>query len=158
VSLLKPSGVMRIGLYSEIARAAVVEGRSLIASHGYPPTPEGIRALRSAIICDPVKRRWQTLLATATDFYGTSGCRDLFFNVMEHRFNIPQIGALLGDLGLTFLGFEVDPDVAAAFRARYPGTGASTNLRYWDEFECANPHTFRRMYVFTASRPAAAAR
>jgi hypothetical protein len=43
------------------------------------------------------------------DFYSMSGCHDIFFNVMEHRFTILKIKAFLHEHGLSFLGFELDP-------------------------------------------------
>ena len=39
LSLLRPGGFMRIGLYSEIARWGVVAARALIAQQGYGATP-----------------------------------------------------------------------------------------------------------------------
>lgn len=108
---------MRIGLYSEIARRSVVAGRALIAQRGYPPTAEGIRACRQEIFrCrdgSPEKS-----LTTLRDFYSTGGCRDLLFNVMEHRFTLPDIKTFLADNGLSFLDFEVASEVLAAFRRR----------------------------------------
>src|SRR6185295_3717387 len=41
-SLLRPGGVMRVGLYSELARRHVVRARELIATSGFAPTPSGI--------------------------------------------------------------------------------------------------------------------
>ena len=34
-----------------------------------------------------------------------SGCRDMFFNVMEHRLTLPEIAAFLKEQNLSFLGF-----------------------------------------------------
>jgi hypothetical protein len=71
---------------------------------------------------------------------------------MEHRFTIPQIEAFLTAHRLSFLGFEVDLATAEAFERRYPGTEAHTNFGYWDDFEKANPQTFRQMYVFSVRK------
>lgn len=152
LSLLKPDGTMRVGLYSAAARRSIVAARALIADAGHRPTADGIRALRQAIIRNRDEPNWNVLLATAEDFYSMSGCRDLFFNVMEHRFTIPQIEAFLTAHGLSFLGFEIDLATAEAFERRYPGTEAHTNFGYWDDFEKANPQTFRQMYVFSVRK------
>jgi hypothetical protein len=114
LSLLAPGGIMRIGLYSEAARRSIVEARALIAERGYPATAEGIRALRQAIIREKGEPRWQ-LLVNTVDFYSMSGCRDIFFNVMEHRFTLPQIKAVLDEHGLSFLGFELDSELPKSF-------------------------------------------
>jgi ubiquinone/menaquinone biosynthesis C-methylase UbiE len=155
LSLLKPKGTMRVGLYSEAARRAIVEARQIIAERGYPVTAEGIRALRQWIIGNCNEPHWKTLLGTAADFYSMSGCRDMFFNVMEHRFTIPEIAAFLKEHGLSFLGFELDDGTIATFKQQYPGAQALTNLDYWNAFETANPQTFLRMYAFSVTRTGA---
>ena len=149
--LLAPKGTMRVGLYSEVARRAVVEVRALIRERGYPSTVEGIRALRQELIRNGEDQRWKTLLH-ADDFYSTSGCRDLLFNVMEHRTTIPEIASLLDEHGLLFHGFEVDPKTMEKLQGQYPGDEAQRNVDYWHAFEADNPHTFRLMYVFSVSK------
>ena len=119
-SLLRPDGVMRIGLYSELARRHVVRARELIAAEGFAPTPDGIRACRAAILA----RQDDALLARVArgeDFYSLSGCRDLMFHVREHRFTLPRIAGLLADLGLAFIGFELpEPASRPAIGRAFP--------------------------------------
>src|SRR6185312_1542924 len=43
IELMRPNGVMQVGLYSELARAEIVAAREMIASRGYRPTAEDIR-------------------------------------------------------------------------------------------------------------------
>jgi hypothetical protein len=107
ISLLRPSGKMRIGLYSQAARRVIVEARARIASRGYRATDEDIRICRQDIIREA--QCWKMLIG-ARDFYSMSGCRDLLFNVMEHRFTIPEIAAFLQENDLSFLGFELFED------------------------------------------------
>jgi SAM-dependent methyltransferase len=147
LSLLRSGGVMEVGLYSEIARRAIVAGRALIAQRGYPSTVQGIRACRREIFRAPNGSLIKSL-ATLRDFYGTSGCRDLLFHVMEHRFTLPQIKALLADSGVSFLGFETHPEILAAFRRRYPDPAALPDLDLWHAFETDNPEAFIGMYRF----------
>jgi 2-polyprenyl-3-methyl-5-hydroxy-6-metoxy-1,4-benzoquinol methylase len=151
VSLLRPNGVMRIGLYSKTARRPLVEAQAIIAKEGYQATTDGIRAIRQRIIRERNEARWNLLISTV-DFYSMSGCRDILFNVMEHRLTLPQIAACLDEFGLAFLGFELDPAVIETFRRQYPGEGAVLDLDHWHAFEAANPQTFRNMYVFSARR------
>jgi 2-polyprenyl-3-methyl-5-hydroxy-6-metoxy-1,4-benzoquinol methylase/tetratricopeptide (TPR) repeat protein len=151
LSLLAPNGTMRVGLYSEAARRSIVEARALIAERGYRATAEDIRTLRQTIISERDEPRWRSLVKTI-DFYSMSGCRDMFFNVMEHRFSIPEIAAFLDEHGLSFLGFELDPKTTELFHAQYPDAEAVTNLDYWNTFEAANPQTFRNMYLFSVSK------
>ena len=151
ISLLGPNATMRVGLYSEAARRSVVEARALIAGRGYRPTADGIRSLRQAIIREKDEPLWRSLVQTA-DFYSTSGCRDIFFHVMEHRFTIPQIKSFLDQNGFGFLGFELDPEVIGRFQARFPGVDALANLDQWHVFEADNPQTFLKMYIFSICR------
>lgn len=147
VSALKPGGVMRIGLYSELARRGVVAGRALIAELGLAPTDRDIRAFRQRVMAapegDPIRGPMRL-----DDFFSLSECRDLLFHVQEHRFTIPQIAADLEELGLTFLGFEVEPGVEAAFFALNPGPGDRFDLTRWAAFEEAHPDCFLGMYQF----------
>jgi ubiquinone/menaquinone biosynthesis C-methylase UbiE len=156
LSLLAPGGVMRVGLYSEAARRAIVAARALIAERGYRPTAEGIRALRQAIIRERNEPRWQSLVKTV-DFYSLSGCHDMFFNVMEHRLTIPEIKTFLDNNELSFLGFELDAKVIDEFRARHPSADALRDLDAWDAFEADHPQTFRNMYVFSIAKKSPAA-
>jgi SAM-dependent methyltransferase len=151
LTLLAPNAIMRVGLYSEAARRPIVEARAVVAKRGYPATPEGIRALRQTIIREKDELRWKSLVQTV-DFYSMSGCRDMFFNVMEHRFIIPQIKSFLQDERLSFLGFELDPKVIEKFQQQNPGADALTDLSAWEAFEAANPQTFLNMYLFSVCK------
>src|SRR4029079_18331294 len=147
-SLLRPGGVMRVGLYSEFARRHVVRAREFIAEHGFAQTPEGIRACRAAILArqdDPLLAR----VARGEDFYSLSGCRDLIFHVQEQRFTLPRIAAILHALGLQFIGFEwPDAGTPARYRDRFPDDPALTNLDNWHALETDRPDTFVLMYQF----------
>jgi hypothetical protein len=92
------------------------------------------------------------MLLNSNDFYSASGCRDLLFNVMEHRFTIQEIAAFLKEHGLVFHGFELDASVVEKFQQRHPGSEALINLDYWNAFEADNSTVFRGMYVFTVSK------
>jgi 2-polyprenyl-3-methyl-5-hydroxy-6-metoxy-1,4-benzoquinol methylase len=151
LSLLRPEGEMRIALYSEIARRAVVEARALIAERGFRATAEDIRQCRQALLRGGFGERFADVTGTS-DFYSMSGCRDLLFNVMEHRFTIPEIKAFLRDQRLSFLGFEVEPEVSDKFQRQFQDAGALYNLDCWHAFETANPATFLKMYRFSVRK------
>jgi SAM-dependent methyltransferase len=148
-SLRKPNGLMRIGLYSELGRRPVARARELIAAEGFSADASGIRACRAAIRArsdDPLL----AAIARNEDFFSMSGCRDLMFHVQETCFTLPQIEAMLGRLGLRFLGFEF-PDsgqILARYRARYADP---LDLKSWHRFEREFPDSFARMYQFWAT-------
>jgi SAM-dependent methyltransferase/Flp pilus assembly protein TadD len=146
-SLLRPGGVFRLGLYSELARQSVVAIRDFIAQRQIGSGVGDIRRCRQELVAleDGDMRK---KVVTYTDFFATSDCRDLLFHVQEHRVSIPEIGSWLEELGLTFIGFDVRPEVAKGFRLKFPDPGAEMDLGLWHRFEEANPSTFGRMYQF----------
>jgi SAM-dependent methyltransferase len=151
LALLRPKGTMRIGLYSELARRDIVGVRSFIAERGYRATPDDIRILRQEVLRIYDERGWR-MTVQSNDFYNTSGCRDLLFNVMEHRFTIPKIKRFVSEQDSTFLGFDLDPSIVERFERRFPGAGALADLDSWHSFEMDNPPTFRSMYQFTIEK------
>jgi SAM-dependent methyltransferase len=145
IKLMKPNGLMHVGLYSAHARRDVVAARKTIAERGYPPTPEGIRRLREDLIREGKPAEFMRL----TDFFTVSECRDLLFHVHEQQFTIPEIKAFLAANDLNFIGFEFGPgehgyhhDVFA--RAGWP----ATDLDRWDAYEREHPQLFAGMYMF----------
>ncbi len=148
LSMLRPNGQMRIGLYSEAGRRDIVEVRAFIAERGYRPTPQDIRTLRQDILRIYDERGWRATV-DSLDFYNTSGCRDLLFNVVEHRFTIPQIKKFLMEQNLSFLKFDLEAAIVELFQRQFPGPHALAELDNWHRFEMDNPQTFRGMYQFT---------
>lgn len=147
--LLKGDGIIRLGLYSEAARGAVVAVRERIAESGAAADPDGIRKVRQQLMLLPQGTPERNVVHFA-DFYSMSECRDLLFHVQECRYTIPGIARLLDDAGLRFIGFDLEPAALARFRAAYPGKEALTDLDLWTEFEQQNPDFFAAMYQFWA--------
>jgi len=153
LSLLRPGGVMLVGLYSVSARKTINVARAFVSERGYRSTPEDIRACRQALIAHESLRRE---LGSIHDFFTMSDCRDMLFHVMEHQFTIPQIKAFIVEQGLSFLGFDIDPDNLAAFQRQFPDPAALVDLDCWERFETANPRAFIQTYLFYVQSPAAA--
>ena len=140
LSLLRPGGVMLVGLYSALARQPVNAVRELIAEHGWRPTAGDIRACRQAMV--------QRALGPVTaDFFTTSRCRDLYFHAVEHQFGIGDLKSFVAANALTFLGFELPPDVQPLVDEIIPAAEQG-DLDRWDAFERAHPRSFFGMYLF----------
>jgi SAM-dependent methyltransferase/tetratricopeptide (TPR) repeat protein len=147
--LVKPGGLMRIGLYSAHARQ---RWESLRA-----PVPGGadrervndfIRQRRTSLLADPPTGP-EALVLRIADFYSLSGCRDLLFHAQEVQFTLPEIAATLADLDLEFVGFETLPEREnAAFRQHFDKPDSERDLAIWDAYERDNPDTFITMYQF----------
>jgi SAM-dependent methyltransferase len=156
LSVLRPGGFMKVGLYSELARAHIKAARGFIAERGYRAVPDDIRRCRQELLgledAAPQKQ-----VTRAEDFFTTSECRDLLFHVQEHRLTLPQIGAFLAQNNLTFLGFDMSAAARAKHRARFPEDAMMTDLALWQIFENENPDTFVGMYQFWVQKKAAGA-
>ena len=150
---LVPGGVMKIGLYSQRARAAVVAARQAIREAGLAADAEGIRRIRTRIF-EAAAQEPLRELAGSEDLYTTSACRDLLFHVCEHRFTPAQIGEALEALALGFIGFELPyPFVGTQYLAFNPGDKEMRDLDAWTRFEAHHPDTFAAMYVFWCCKP-----
>jgi len=147
LSLLNPKGLMKIGLYSDIARRKVTKIRDLIQASGINPNRAEIVAFRQTRLenLDSEDFGWAV---RSPDFFSTSGCRDLLFHVQEHRMTLPVIEKYLNQRSLKFLGFEIDHSVIMAYQHRFPDDKAATVLSNWDVFENENPDIFQGMYQF----------
>lgn len=144
LSLLRPGGVMQVGLYSELGRRNIVAARAFIAARGYQPTADDIRRCRQDVVAADDAQ--VASVAQRDDFFTTSECRDLLFHVQEHRTTLPEIKAFVAANGLTFDGFFVDAATRARFARRFPKPQAALDLDCWHVFETETPETFAGMY------------
>ena len=145
VNLLKPGGLMMIGLYSELARHHIIEIREEITALGARASEADIRNFRQSLIKSHDANH--QLLTTSSDFFSLSTIRDLIFHVQEHRFTLPQIEKYLNELGLKFCGFE-NKDVISNFREFHNNEADIYDLELWHQFEERNPRAFAGMYQF----------
>jgi len=148
--LLRPRGLMHLGLYSEAGRQPMVAARRFIAQRGYRATAADIRRCRQ----DLMSERPADLpdLAELGDFFSTSACRDLLFHVAERRMTLPEIEAFLAAEHLALVGFQLEAHVAARYRQAFPADATMTNLANWHAFEQRHPHVFASMYLFWVRR------
>jgi SAM-dependent methyltransferase len=143
LSLLRPRCVMKVGLYSELARRDIAAARTDIVERGYAATPQDIRRYRQELGDNKLRR-----LSQLPDFYSLSECRDLLFHVIEHNFTLPKIAAFLDEQNVRFLGFELAGPLMDAYRRRFPDDPVANRLDRWHRYEVENPDTFVGMYVF----------
>jgi hypothetical protein len=146
IKCLKPGGIMRIGLYSSIARSNLTALRSDPAYPGAGCDDARLRAFRQLIMTRPDGQPG-TELKGSPDFYSTSGFRDLALHVSETCLSIPEIAGFLEESRLVFRGFQpvVFFDLLREHHPRelWPGT-----LTRWAELELAMPILFAGMYKF----------
>jgi 2-polyprenyl-3-methyl-5-hydroxy-6-metoxy-1,4-benzoquinol methylase len=154
LALLRPGGVMLVGLYSELARQGIVAARRLIADRGYRPIPEDIRRYREEVMAAEDGSLLKSVIQW-NDFFATSECRDLLFHVQEHHITLREIKLFLTGAGVQFGGFMLDALTVQRFVTRFPEPAAMTNLDCWQAFETQAPSTFAAMYQFWVHKPVA---
>lgn len=154
----RPGGVMRVCLYSELARAPVRHVQSIIGDERIGAGPSQIKEIRQGLIeqfleADAPDDRLQHIFA-AMDMYNTSMCRDLLFHVHEQDFTIPRLADAIDSLGLNFCGF-VDPErkVLTEYRVFAPEDPDGLDLMSWHRFELRNPKIFAQMYDVMVQKP-----
>ena len=150
VNLLKPGGLMNIGLYSELARQHIIEIRKEIASLGLGTSEIEIRKFRQSLAESYDKNHQR--LTKSYDFFSISTLRDLVFHVQEHRFTFLEIKNCLEELGLKFCGFE-NKDIISNFRKFHSNEADIYDLELWHQFEERNPRVFAGMYQFWCQKP-----
>ena len=143
--LLKPGGLIKIGLYSELARQHIVDVREEITSQNVGTSDVDIRKLRRSLAESNDKSH--QLLTEWGDFFSLSMLRDLILHVQEHRFTLPQIKNYLDELGLKFCGFD-NNDTISNFRKLHGEEADIYNLELWHQYEKNNPRAFTAMYQF----------
>ncbi len=164
--ILKPGGMMRIGLYSQMARRSVTLAREEIKARNLGDSDDALRHYRRELMQRNYEfQRQQTGadnaltpiisdLYAATDFFSLSECRDLIFHVQEHQFTWPQIGKIVSDLGLEFCGINLMHRAELeAFEATLPPPNHPDYLIKWHAYEQQNPDTFKSMYQFWLKKP-----
>ncbi len=145
MDLLKPGGLIKIGLYSELARQNIVEVRKEITLQKVGTSDVEIREFRRSLAESNDKNH--QLLTEWSDFFSLSMFRDLILHVQEYRFTLPQIKNCLDELGLKFCGFD-NNDTISNFRKFHGEEVDIYNLELWHQYEKSNPRAFTSMYQF----------
>ena len=125
IKVLKKDGLMKLGLYSNIARYEINKVRDLIRKEKIAYTHDSI------------------------DFYSLNGFRDLYFNVQETQYSIPNIKKIIHDYELNFCGFDFAHDfISYEFKKIFSENDSEYSLDNWNEFEKRFKNTFFNMYQF----------
>lgn len=148
LSLLRPHGLMMVGLYSASAREDLANLRAHPACPGPGGTDDEARAFRAVLMNEGGHEN----LLKSHDFYTLSEFRDLVLHEQETSVRLEDIQSFLDDNGLTFAGFVLPAPVWRSFAERFSGTSWPGRLTEWAQFERDNPRTFEGMYHFWCAR------
>lgn len=145
VEVLNPGGVMKIMLYSRVARLGLEAARMRVADLLETEVDDDVlRAVRKRLI-----EQAPQLVGGSIDFYNLSGVRDLLLNRHEVLFDVPRIARALDRLELDLLAFKL-PTAAdeARYRSDHPQDPLLRDVRAWSALELARPFLFSGMYEF----------
>jgi len=147
---LAPHGLMRIGLYSAIARRNLTALRSDPAYPGPGCDDAALRAFRQTLLTRQDEQARDA--RKYVDFWDAGSFRDMLLHVCEHRLELAQIARFLTDAGLAFCGFQLPRESQAMFWQRFPLDTWPGTLENWARFEAENPSVFENMYLFWCQR------
>ena len=147
INVLKPQGLIYLGLYSKRARSEIEWTRKYIQKRKIDVTEDNMRSFRTKIL-NSENKKLQSIRGLL-DFFSLSNFRDLLFNYTEHTYDFIKIKELLESKKLNFIAFnEMNPDVKNSFKNHFPNESGEVNLELWDKFEKIYPKTFLGMYRF----------
>jgi len=153
VDILKPGGLMNIGLYSKLGRRYIIKAKSIYDDPNRHISDEEIRRLRVEIMNSDDDELVKNI-SGYKDFYSLHDCRDLIFHENENNYDISELASLIEEAGLEFIGFDLpDQTILSHFRTMFPDNGAQSKIQNWVEFEEKYPDTFSSMYVFWCRKP-----
>lgn len=153
VERLGPRGLLKLGVYSERARADVVAARELLAQAGVGASDDEIRRGRQLLLDLPCDHPAYPVV-WSPDFSSLSGARDLLLHACEHRYTLERLDSELRAVGLEVLAFQhADARPSRWYAERFPGDLEQRDLERWAGVEHDHPECFRGMYQLWCRRP-----
>ena len=151
VKALRENGIIKLAVYSSLARRSVLEAQALAEGLGYGKKDlNEIRKFRDFLFSKSLHRDLGDRLSRFHDAYNLHMFRDLCFNGMETNYSIDQLSRLLAASGLRFAGFCLPKFRLEHFCDAYPNPDMLTHLPTWEAYEKENPDCFASMYEFFA--------
>lgn len=149
---LKPSGLIKIGLYSEVARQQITVTKDIIKKNNIQPSLENIQQFRAMLLNNEIDGDFEDIIRRP-DFFNTSGCRDLLFNPIEHLYTPEKIETMLESAEINFLGFiGLSKTIKADFDKQFPFDRTRSGLSNWSSLEEQNKGIFSTMYQFYCTK------
>ncbi|MGJ3494184.1 bifunctional 3-demethylubiquinone-9 3-methyltransferase/ 2-octaprenyl-6-hydroxy phenol methylase [Piscirickettsia salmonis] len=147
VDTLEPGGVIKIGLYSSIARSAINRFRQEYQNETDNYDIKKLYEIRLSMLNH--KNSFYKKFLKWSDFYSASAFRDLVAHVQEEQFTLLKIKEMLIKLNLEFMGFHISKDLRSKFLTGFDNDESKLfDLDCWSEFETNNEDSFYGMYQF----------
>lgn len=146
LKVLRPGGLMALGLYSAMSRQNIADLRASADFPGAGCDEDAARDYRARLMARPDDgTAW---LVKSHDFYALSNFRDLVLHEHERPVRLGEVAEFLKKNGLVFRGFVLPAPVEAEFLSMFPDDVLPGQLCNWEAFEAKHPHTFDGMYQF----------
>jgi SAM-dependent methyltransferase len=147
-NVVKPGGVMRVMVYSKIARLMVQGWRTKIAHLLDQPVDDDL--LREVRRCFIGKAR----PPLSRDFYTLGGVHDLLLHRHEDPFDVARIRRNIERLGLVLIRFILPSNICVAnYRRENPQDPLFRDYALWSAQERNRPYLFAAMYRFWCRKP-----
>ena len=114
VNKLRSGGIIRLGLYSQIARAPIYEFRKNKQVIG--ASLKVVKEERNKILNKVYGEDFFAYITSFRDFYNLSEFRDLLFHVQDKAYSIPALSKMISSVNLEFCSFNLPKHV----RSRMP--------------------------------------
>lgn len=148
-AVLRAGGVMRIMLYSRIARLWVAHARMHIQDLAVQPVNDDVLRLVRQRFMDRSDDQLTWQVTNSSAFATLSGTHDLLLHPQEDAFDIPRIVRALDRLRLRLLSFVLPtPGASAHYDAMFPHDPMHRNVQSWAIFERSDPLAFLSQYTF----------
>lgn len=136
LQVLAPGGLVRVGLYSRLARheAGIDKART---NH---VQGESLREARLKLLHSDLPR--------FLDFFTLHGFRDLLFPAQETCYSLPEAVDMLREGGLRVVSLQVSREVETQFLEEFGPN--LTDWSSWERYERLHPRTFASMYHLLA--------
>ena len=106
--ILETEGIMKIGLYSKLARKELLEFKKKIDIKYKLRNVKGIKKLRHNIIHNNLIKLPN--IFNSIVFFSKSGFKNLLLNEKKFQFDLMEIKIIINDLKLNFCGFQIKND------------------------------------------------
>jgi 2-polyprenyl-3-methyl-5-hydroxy-6-metoxy-1,4-benzoquinol methylase len=149
VDVLRPGGLIRIMVYSRLARLRVVGARTFIRDLAQQPVSDDLlREVRRRFL-ERQEHPLSEHILNSPEFVTLAGTHDMLLHRHEDPFDIPRIERALDRFGLRLLLFELpNPRVTARYDALFPADPMHRDINSWHAFEKRQPFLFAGMYRF----------
>ncbi|MBT9263715.1 methyltransferase domain-containing protein [Pseudomonas sp. MG-9] len=149
LSHLTPQGVLKVGLYSSLARRPIRRLAQICMEKQIKFNSESIESVRTVAI-DNSEIFGLESITSSHDFFDRYSCNDLLFHPRERGYCISEIKEICAELDCEFAGFQTSTFAGDEHFIKFDSTAENLeiNFDWWSKTEEEIPSMFGNMYIF----------